>query len=688
MLRNAWGYSLSSVITTRASRVRKGCCLALILIACAACQTSRTSIAEQRGTGLLGPAGSYITAGQPSADPGEVTGSASTKPVGFTESPGTSRELASASARIIPSGNGEGFILNFVDVELQEFVRLAFDEVFRETVLVDPALRGRITVRTTEPLPKSDALALTREALKTVGAKLSKLNGVWSVTAAAAGANDGGVIRIVPMRHLDGADAKQALQQVAGPGVQLAVAGRGRYLVVGGDASSVENVQNTLTALDIDELQDRTFSLVPLQQASASGVSNDLAKMFGAENRSNIQIFPIERMNAVMLVSPSTEMISRAKNWILHLDQAGEERRTYVYPVKNRRAADIAKVLDGMMRRGSDKREPASDTVAPGLTPEKIDITASIEANVNPEQNYKPANLEAEEFGVQVRADIATNTLVIIARADEYRLVESAIRNLDILPTQVLIEATIAEVSLNDTLRHGVRYFFKDSPHSASLTSSEIGAIDPVFPGFNYTYKVANARVVLSALEEVTDVEVVSSPALTVLDNQTATLKVGDQVPIATRSARSVTDPDAPIVNDIELKDTGVILAVTPRVSAGGIVMLDIKQEASDVVPTTTSSIDSPTIRQREIVSTVAVQSGSEIVLGGIITRKDKRGRQGLPFLKDIPLLGEAFTSDRKIERGRTELLIIIRPVVMRSNSDVRAVTDEIKQRLIGLGNY
>jgi general secretion pathway protein D len=271
---------------------------------------------------------------------------------------------------------------------------------------------------------------------------------------------------------------------------------------------------------------------------------------------------------------------------------------------------------------------------------------------------------------------------VIVAKPDDYRLIEAAIRNLDIQPTQVLIEVTIAEVRINDSLRYGVRWFLQNGNNAASLSSDPGGSMGQVFPGFNYVFNTPNARVVLSTLESVTDVEIISSPALTVLDNQTATLKVGDQVPIATRSARSVTNADAPIVNDIQLKDTGIILSVTPRVNSSGLVMMDITQEASDVVPTTSSSIDSPTIRQRQITSSVAINSGAEIILGGMISRKREKKKSGVPFLKDIPLLGAAFTSDATIDEGKTELVIILRPTVMANRSDVYAVTQEIKNRM------
>jgi general secretion pathway protein D len=251
-----------------------------------------------------------------------------------------------------------------------------------------------------------------------------------------------------------------------------------------------------------------------------------------------------------------------------------------------------------------------------------------------------------------------------------------------VLPSQVLIEATIVEVGLNDALRHGVRWFLQSGNHSGSLTDSPVGGQGSVFPGFNYTFSAGNARLVVHALERMTDIEIVSSPALTVLDNQAATLKIGDQVPVATRSSRSVTNPDAPIVNDIEMKDTGIILSVTPRVNASGLVMLDISQEASDVVPTTTSTIDSPTIRQRKINSSVAVQSGSEVILGGIISRRREKTKEGVPGLMNLPIIGGAFTSLATNGKDRTELMIIIRPTVVNSRQDLHILTEEIKSRM------
>jgi general secretion pathway protein D len=437
-----------------------------------------------------------------------------------------------------------------------------------------------------------------------------------------------------------------------------------------------------LASLDVDQMMGMSFALVPLRDASAATVASEATQMFGADNDNTFRILPIQRINAVLLMTRSAESLARAKGWVERLDQTGSDnRQVRVFPIQNRRAGDLAKILNGVLlgQAASSAETPAASNANAALGAHgRIEPAALVAtADASPPEPGNPLQ------GAQVRADTATNSLVVMARPETYGLIESAIRRLDVLPTQVLIEATIAEVGLNDTLRYGVRWYLQQGLHGVSLNDGTAGSSN--LPGFNYVFNVPQGRLVMNALEKVTDLEVISSPALTVLDNETATLKVGDQVPIATRSARSVTNPEAPIVNDIELKDTGIILTVTPRVNASGIVMLDISQEVSDVVPTSTSAIDSPTIRQRKINSSVAVQSGAEIVLGGLISSSRQAGKDGIPGLKDIPIIGAAFTSDSVKEKHKSELLIIIRPTVIANRADLFRVTEEIKAGMTGI---
>jgi general secretion pathway protein D len=237
---------------------------------------------------------------------------------------------------------------------------------------------------------------------------------------------------------------------------------------------------------------------------------------------------------------------------------------------------------------------------------------------------------------------------------------------------------------LNDDLRYGLQWFFNSGNSSFTFSSLATGEVASAFPGFSYVFSSTDTRVVLNALAEVTDLQVISSPQLMVLDNQSARLQVGDQVPIATQSAVSVSDPEAPIVNAIEFRDTGVILEVTPRVNAGGLVSLDVRQEVSTVIETTTSDLNSPTIQQRTIESTVAVQSGETIALGGLIQDQDQEATSGLPLLSEIPILGHLFKTTSNSKR-RTELLVLITPRAVRDRGEAHAVTEELRRRVTAI---
>jgi general secretion pathway protein D len=295
----------------------------------------------------------------------------------------------------------------------------------------------------------------------------------------------------------------------------------------------------------------------------------------------------------------------------------------------------------------------------------------------------------------RIVADTRNNALLIYATAKEYELVKAALEKLDIVPLQVLIEATIAEVTLNDTLKYGLEWFFDVGNHTITFNSTNAVTSRPQpnnlilsqVPGLSWLFATSDVRVVLNALTAITDVNVISSPTLLVLDNEPARLQVGDQVPIAIRSAQSIVDVDAPIVNEIEYRDTGVILDIIPRVNSNGLVVLDIIQEVSDVGSTsaaagaTVTEGITPTISQRRIASTVAVNSGETIALGGLIRDTDTQSVTGVPLLSDIPILGNLFKTTADIKR-RTELLVLLTPRVVRNSGDARTITEDLRKRL------
>jgi general secretion pathway protein D len=268
-------------------------------------------------------------------------------------------------------------------------------------------------------------------------------------------------------------------------------------------------------------------------------------------------------------------------------------------------------------------------------------------------------------------------------------MIEAMIRRLDIVPLQVLIEATIAEVTLNDNLQFGLQWFFSQASSKFELNTKGTGTAAVItgadvlatFPGFNYVLGGGKAKVVLSALSEITHVDVVSAPHLLVLDHQTAGLQVGDQVPIVTESAQSVIAAGAPLVNSVQYLNTGVVLQVTPRVNSSGLIALDIDQQVSEPVTTTSSTIQSPTISQRRIVTSVVVQDGETIALGGLILDNQTNDRSGIPVLSSIPVVGSLFRTDTR-KFGRTELLVLLSPKIVRNAKEARDVTDELRDRM------
>ena len=268
-----------------------------------------------------------------------------------------------------------------------------------------------------------------------------------------------------------------------------------------------------------------------------------------------------------------------------------------------------------------------------------------------------------------------------MANDRDYQRILRVIQGLDVVPSQVLIEAVIAEVDLNDDLQYGVQWQLqKGGTPTATFSNIVTGGVSSIFPGFNYAFNAANVAATLSALNSLTRVHVISTPSLMVLDSKTARLQVGDQVPITTQTATSTVTASTAIVNSITMQDTGVILSVTPHINESGRVQLEIEQEVSSVVPTTTSSINSPTIQQRKVKTTVVVNNGEVLALGGMIQESTSKTSTQIPLLGSLPGIGGAFASkDNAVKK--TELLVLITPRVVRDGSENRLATEEYRRK-------
>lgn len=579
----------------------------------------------------------------------------------------------------IPSLRGPPVSVNFVNTEIQEFARALFNDVLGANYVIDPGITGTTTVRTQSPISRVQLYRLAQESFAANGASLRHQNGIFRISRLTPGQQQE-ALRLIRVRHIDAARLADLLKPIAPAGMSLIADSNSSAIIVrGGSETDVASIRDVAASFDVDQMAGMSLALIPLRNLPATTIVSELEQILSASGQTGTRILAISRINAILVVARKRASVGDVRTWISRLDQQDQTTlRSYIYSVQNRRAEELAEVLRGaFLDPGANERQ-ATQTNTFGET-----ATAIIPSVAPPANQTVSASTSADpnQETARITADSSTNSLIIYATPDQYKAIRAAIHRLDVVPLQVLIEATIAEVRLNDSLRHGIRWFFRDNNIDVSFTDDPFGSFDTEAPGFNFVVSGPNGRLVLSALENETDVEIISTPSLTVLDNQTAKLQVGDQVPIATRTATSVESDTAPVVNSIELKDTGIILSVTPRVNASGVVVLDIIQEASDVVPTTTSDIDSPTIRQRKIESAVAVPNGYSVILGGLISTANERTESGMPIVKDIPVVGNLFKR-RTRDADRTELLIIIRPVVIRNNRDFRSIAAEFQHKM------
>lgn len=286
---------------------------------------------------------------------------------------------------------------------------------------------------------------------------------------------------------------------------------------------------------------------------------------------------------------------------------------------------------------------------------------------------------------VRVTADPGANAVVVYANAEQYQVIERALMDLDREPMQVAIEATIAEVTLTEQLRYGVQFFLRTNSGGTGFAVANFAgqtALNEVAPGFNFIIgREGEPRVILDLLRGITKVKILSSPSLVVLNNETASLQVGDQVPVITRTAQSVDNPDAPTVNQVEFRNTGVILNVRPRIAANDQVAIEVEQEISSVVKNTNSNTLTPTISQRRIRSMISVPNRQTVLLGGLIAERSQQSNSGAPGLMDVPVVGKLFTSVDN-SRDRTELIVFIKPQIIRNAQDAQDVASSLRARM------
>lgn len=670
-----------------------------------------------------------------------------------------------AEVRAQPAATGNGYDLNFENTPVATVAKVVLGDILNTGYTIDPRVQGTVTLVSVRPVAKSDIVYVLENALRlsgvvlvrdTAGYRLTPLGdavGSGRVDTEAANAEPGYGVSIVPLQYVSAQTILKLMDSFATkPGMVRADSTRNLLLIQGTGAERRAAV-DTATSFDVDWMRGQSVGIFPVSNSAPEPIITELEKIMDTGesglSQSLVKLQPISRLNAVLVVSRKPALLHTAASWIKRLDRADTARTSvHVYRVKYGEARQIARVMTEMFIGGSPASlDSADNQLAPGsgssttssvadrlslntnspasgsgfasraasampgngtsaFGPPQQAANSSTSANGALDTRSTGGNGQPLMQGVRITPDTANNTLLIYADQGNYKIIEATLQQVDQPPLQVAIDATIAEVTLNNELSYGVQFYltsrnFGLRPDQGSLLNTQstqppttatgvagaAGAvtsafINRAFPGFNFLIgSEAQPSAILDALHSVTSVKVLSNPSLVVINNQAATLQVGDIVPVSTGSATVLTTSNT-VVNTIDYRNTGIILRVSPRINVNGNVRLDVEQEISNVTPATATSL-TPTVSERRVKSSISVATGQTVLLAGLISEQQDGQRNGIPLLDQLPGIGDAFSHQDK-KGTRTELIIFIRPQIIRSGLDAHQVAEELRSKLRG----
>ena len=730
---------------------------------------------------------------RPSAQPSQALEEARQPPELF---PGRGAILGPKTRAPQPSSTAP-VELHFEEADIRQVLKTVLGDALHVSYAVDPRVQGTITLHAAKPLDAEAALAALAEALRMNGASLVQHGDMYQIIptqemlagelAPQSGTAAAGV-EIVPLRYVAAAEMERILEPLAPEGAVVKVDRARNMIILAADRPELENLLSIIRSFDVDWLQGQSFGIFPLANGEAKQFADDLKAIFEVQEKGALEglvrILPIERLNALLVITPQRAFLDEAADWIRRLDrdigQGGE--RLYVYHIENGRAGHLASVLSNLFGQG----ELAGGTggeVAPGLGSEQVGYGSSfgssklgsggmssssfgggtngglggsdslgstdsfgtgmsgtmggglgentsmsgrgpdqIGSSRGQQETTKAAELIMDGRKVRIVADEVNNALLVWGRASDYRKIITAIRQLDVIPRQVLIEVTIAEVTLTNELRYGVEWFLKHGGHRwigdytsggyspyggvqgqgtqttgttdtgettnpASLGSNAVNrAVPPgLTGGFTYffSWNKNTEFALINMLEGRSTVNVLASPHILVTDHQEAQIRVGNEIPIQTGSQSYI--GEGGLYNSFDYREIGVLLGVRPHINEGGLINLDVSQEVSSLSPTSAQNVGgNPSFATRRLQTNIIANDGQTIILGGLIRTDETRGKAGVPWLHNLPIVGPLFgvTSNN---RTRTELILLLTPRVVADQSEARRLTQELQKRLEGI---
>jgi general secretion pathway protein D len=640
----------------------------------------------------------------------------------------------------------DGYDLNFENAPVTTVAKVILGDILGTGYTIDPRVQGTITLSSGRAVSRADVLFVLENALRMSNVTMVRDRGGYRLIPAADATGSGFVdtdettragygVSVVPLRYVS---AQAMLKLLDGFGVKpnaVRVDNTRNLVIIQGTGPERRSAVETILSFDGDWMRGQSVGVFPIHNSTPEPIITEIEKIMdtgeGGLSQNLIKFQPVSRLNAILVVSRKPEYLKTVATWIKRLDESDTSGvNLKVYRLRYGSAKQVAALLNEILvGRGAGGLDNAQSQVAPGAGLSVASSGGPLAAlsaqpptplgqaggagGTGAAAAARPAGGaagtagndqsaaggggsafgartgDAAQANIRITPDVTNNSILVYASQETQHIVEQTLRQIDRPLMQVAIDATVAEVTLNDALTYGVQYFLNSrnpgSQNAVSVTSTIAAAAGPlggVFPGLNFVLGPASMpNVVLDALHSVTDVKVLSNPSLVVLDNQAATLQVGDQVPISTGTATVLTANNT-VVSTIDYRNTGIILRVVPRISANGNVIIDVEQESSSVAPGSTGSL-TPTISDRRVKSSISVASGQTVLLAGLISDETDRTRQGIPVLDKIPGIGDLF-SQQGSTKIRTELIIFIRPTVIRDAVDAHMVAEELRSKLNG----
>lgn len=633
------------------------------------------------------------------------------------------------------------YTLNFENTDIKEVAHAILNDALHVNYTISGDVSGPVTISSARPVSRDALLSALEASLSSFNFSLVKSGDSYRITAngMSVGTLDRGRITtpgygvsIIPLKFVQASTMSDLISGFVAQAEGLKVNIAGNMIIVRGSGPQRAQVVDAVSSFDADFMQNQRVSIFRLVQAKPEDVVPELERIFNVKGENGlIQFQPMSRIRGVMAISKNPALIRRAETWARRLDQEDPDtnQNVVIYKAKYRKSDELARVLTTLFTTAAATTTPTTSTTPTnaaasstptfntptnGQTPQSTTTSQNTQSTSQTTTASNPADRIASAFSdsttpttelstgpnvvdltsgatsaqqLRISSDPTNNSVVIYGDSELAAQALATLKKLDATPTQVSVNVTIAEVRLNNELKYGVQYFLKSrdlglgrNRGSLSLINQASNAISKDTPGLNFVAGAdANPDVIISALNTLTDVEVLSAPTLVVLENQTATLQVGDEVPITTQQSQSTESGTAPLINSVEFKDTGIILNVTPRIGQNDAVTMDIDQEISNVV--SGSNTLTPTISKRSIKTQISVNNQQTVLLGGLISATTDNSKSGVPGLMRIPVVGDLFSSTSKT-KGRTELIIMIRPVVIRDAQDAADVAENLRSQM------